>query len=238
EQLPVYERLGDVPSRAVTMGQIADILQARGALDEALRIHREEELPVYERLGDVRERALTMSRIADILQARGALDEALRIRREEELPVYERLGDVRSRAVTMGRIADILQVRGAFDEALRIRREEELPVYERLGDVRARAVTMGKMADTMIAAGGLDDGRAPEIHAAAAEAFAIARRLNLADGVAYTGTLLARILARAGRIDEALLVLHEAEAGFATLGDTAGLERVRQLRGTLTKSAG
>src|SRR5262249_41509144 len=45
--------LGDVRSRAVTLGQVADILQARGELDEALRIRREEELPVYERLGDV-----------------------------------------------------------------------------------------------------------------------------------------------------------------------------------------
>ena len=31
---------------------IADVLQDRGELDEALRIRREEELPVYERLGD------------------------------------------------------------------------------------------------------------------------------------------------------------------------------------------
>ena len=54
EELPVYERLGDVRERAVTLGKIADILQARGELDEALRIRREEELPVYERLGDVR----------------------------------------------------------------------------------------------------------------------------------------------------------------------------------------
>ena len=77
------------------MGQIADILQSRGELDEALRIRREEELPVYERLGDVRSRAVTMGQIADILQSRGELDEALRIRREEQLPVYERLGDVR-----------------------------------------------------------------------------------------------------------------------------------------------
>ena len=36
------------------MGTIADILQARGELDEALRIRQQEELPVYERLGDVR----------------------------------------------------------------------------------------------------------------------------------------------------------------------------------------
>ena len=74
-------RLGDVRERAVTMGKIADILQARGELDEALRIRRDEQLPVYERLGDVRERAVTMGNIADILFARGELDEALRILR-------------------------------------------------------------------------------------------------------------------------------------------------------------
>ena len=52
--MPTYERLGDVRSWAVTLGQIADVLQARGQLDEALRIRQEEELPIYERLGDVR----------------------------------------------------------------------------------------------------------------------------------------------------------------------------------------
>jgi hypothetical protein len=66
-----------------------DILEARGELDEALRI----------RQGDVRSRAVTLGKVADILEARGELDEALRIRREV-LPVFERLGDVRSRAVT------------------------------------------------------------------------------------------------------------------------------------------
>ena len=54
EAADVFGSLGDVRSRAVTMGQIADILQARGQLDEALKIRNEEELPVYERLGDVR----------------------------------------------------------------------------------------------------------------------------------------------------------------------------------------
>ena len=36
-----------------TLGKIADVLAARGELDEALRIRREELLPVFERLGDV-----------------------------------------------------------------------------------------------------------------------------------------------------------------------------------------
>ena len=141
EELPVFERLGDVRSRAVTMGQNRRRARRprRGRRGPA-HLRREEELPVYERLGDVRSRAVTMGYIADVLAARGDVNEALRVRREEELPVYERLGDVRSRAVTMGKIADILAARGDVDEALRIRREEELPVYERLGDVRERAV--------------------------------------------------------------------------------------------------
>ena len=96
EELPVYERLGDVRSRRRHHGPDRRHPHARGEPDEALRIRREEQLPVFERLGDVRSRAVTMGKIADILSRRGELDEALRIRREEQLPVYERLGDVRS----------------------------------------------------------------------------------------------------------------------------------------------
>jgi hypothetical protein len=108
-------RLGDVRSRAVTMGKIADILQARGQLDEALKIHNEEQLPV---------------------QARGQLDEALKIRNEEELPVYERMGDVRERAVTMAWIANIFRDRGDLDGAVRALCEEVLPVFQRLSDAQ------------------------------------------------------------------------------------------------------
>jgi ATP/maltotriose-dependent transcriptional regulator MalT len=71
EALPVYERLGEVRSRAVTMGRIADILQARGQLDEALRIRREEELPVFERLGDVRSLLVGRTNLALTLARRG-----------------------------------------------------------------------------------------------------------------------------------------------------------------------
>ena len=45
EELPVFGRLGDVREAAVTRAKIADVLQARGELDEALRVYREEVLP-------------------------------------------------------------------------------------------------------------------------------------------------------------------------------------------------
>ena len=186
---------------------------------------------------DERTRAFAASGIADILKARGQLDEALRIYQEGVLPVVDPLGDVRSRAVTMGKIADILQARGQLDEALRIRREEELPVYDRLGDVRERAVTLHKIAGSLIVMGGLEDTRAKEIYDAVAESFAIARQLKIADGVAYSGELLAQVLARAGRANEAFPVLDQAEAAFKTLGDAVGLEGVKHLRDSLTAQA-
>ena len=69
EELPVYERLGDMHSLAITKGRIAGILQARGELDEALRIRTDEEIPVYERLGDKQALAAATSQVAQLRQA-------------------------------------------------------------------------------------------------------------------------------------------------------------------------
>jgi hypothetical protein len=57
------------------MAGIADILQARGQLSEALRIYEKEVLPMFEHLGDEHARAFTMVKIADILEARGQEDQ-------------------------------------------------------------------------------------------------------------------------------------------------------------------
>ena len=150
------QQTGNEYHRALARGRIANVLAARGDLDEALRIRREEELPVYTRLGEDRERANTLGKVADLLATRGELDEALRIHREEALPVYERRGHTWRRVYTLGRIADLLADRGEDEEALRIRREEVLPAYEQLGDVRSRAYTLGKIADALARRGELD----------------------------------------------------------------------------------
>jgi tetratricopeptide (TPR) repeat protein len=211
-----FVAVGDDRMAAIAAGKIADILQARGDLAEALRIRREEQLPVYERLGDVRSRAVTLGRIADILEARGDLDEALRIRREEDLPVYERLGDVRERALTMGQIADILEARGDLDEALRIRREEELPVYERLGDVRSRANTMSKIADVLEDRGDLDEA----LRIRREEQLPVFDRLGDVRSRAVTMGQIADIWQARGELDEALRICREEELPvYERLGD-------------------
>jgi len=75
QALAIYRDNDDQRSTAVTQGQIADILQARGQLDEALRIRTEEQLPVYERLGDVRSILVCRTNIALTLLERGRAEE-------------------------------------------------------------------------------------------------------------------------------------------------------------------
>ncbi|MDG4594325.1 MAG: hypothetical protein P9F75_01300, partial [Candidatus Contendobacter sp.] len=51
---------------------IADVLQDRGELDEALRIRREEQLPVYERLQSARDLLICRAKIGITYLMRGA----------------------------------------------------------------------------------------------------------------------------------------------------------------------
>ena len=216
EQLPVFEKLGDVHSRAITQGKIADILQIRGQLDEALRIRTEEQLPVFEKLGDTRLHAITKGEIADILKERGQLDEAFKIRTEEVLPVLEKLGDVYSRIITKDRIADIHHTRGQLDEALRIRTEEVLPVLEKLGDTRSRAITKGKIADILRARGQLDEA----LRIRTEEVLPVFEKLGDARSCAIIRAKIADILQAQGQLDEALRIrTEEVLPVFEKLGD-------------------
>lgn len=106
QAITLYEKLGDERSRAVTMGQIADILQARGNLDEALRIRREEELPVYEKLGDVRSLLLGRTNLALLLLDRGESADMQEIKR---LLNQALVAAVRMQLPEAGQIAGIMK---------------------------------------------------------------------------------------------------------------------------------
>jgi len=224
EALTVVSATDDRRRRAIVRGRIANTLVARGVLEEALRIRREEEIPVYERLGDERSLAITRGEIADILELRGDLEEALRIRREEEIPVYERLGDVRSLAIARGKIADILQVRGGLDEALRIRREEQIPVYERLGDERSLAIARGKIADILQVRGDLDEA----LRIRREEEIPVYERLGDERSLAITRGQIADILQTRGKLDEALRIRRDEQIPvYERLGDERSLAIAR-----------
>jgi tetratricopeptide (TPR) repeat protein len=214
-ELPLYRRLRDARNQAITMGKIADVLQARGQLDEALSIYQDEQLPVFERVGDMYSKAVVMSKIADVFQVLGQLDEALNIRQEEELPVLERLGDIGAKAITMMRIADILKDQGKLDEALRIYQEESLVVSVRLGDLRMMAIAWGKIADIYKAQGQLD--MALSFYKVQIPIF---ERLGDIHSRAASMERIADILQARGQLDEALRI-HQEEVlpVFERLGD-------------------
>lgn len=144
-------------------------------------------------------------------------------------PVYERLRDVRETAVTQGRIAGILVAKGELEAALAMH-EARLPVAQRLGDLDSIAHIRMSMAQIRMARGELESGAAQTIHDELAEAFAISIKLGRPNAIGMTGFLLAHVLAMAGHRDEARSVLDQAEAGFAKIGDAAGLDDIRQLR--------
>lgn len=194
--------LGRERGVALGWGIEANVRQALGQVDEALRIRREIALPLFERLGDLRSIAVMVGKNADIMELRGDLDQALRVRREEQLPILHRVGAMREWTVTQGRIADILLGRGELDEALRIRREDQLPVFERMGDVRSKAMTMGQIADILLAQGQLDQA----LHIFRMDLVPVFEALGDEYGKAVTMGKIADILQTLGQADVALRI--------------------------------
>ena len=214
----LYRAQGEPQRRmlALSLGIIAEIYEARGQLDETLRIRREELLPVFEKLGDIRELAVTQRKIADVYQARGQLAEALALLREQALPAVQRMGAIADVAAIYGRIADIYEVRGQLDEALRIRREEELPVFDKLGDIRERALAMGKIADIYQARDQLDEA----LHIRREEELPIYEKLGDIRSRAVTMGKIANVYEARGQLDEALRIRREETLPiYEKLGD-------------------
>jgi len=214
--LRIYQAANNRRGAAVALGRIADVLQARGELDDALRIRRERQLPIFDRLSDARGRAYTLGKIADILEIRGDWDEALRIRRDEELPAYIRFGDEHTQAVALAKIADILARRGDPDEARRIHQDEVSPLFERLGSSRDRAITLAKIAGSDRARGNQEGA----LRILRDDVLPIFQRLGDVRSQAVTLGQIAEILQAKGELDEALRVFRdESLAIFRRVGD-------------------
>ena len=139
----------------MTQGKIADILQARGQLDEALRIRLEEQLPVYEKLGDVREKAVTHFQIASLRLDRNeqqteegfvaifeSLREAFDIAAQMRIPDgVSAVGPLYAQILAMGQaFAPALAVLAQVDEACAVLGDEA--GRRRAADLRQRIEAM------------------------------------------------------------------------------------------------
>ncbi len=215
----LFEQAGSELEAAVARADIADVMFARGELDEALRIRRDEQLPVFERLGDVRARAVTWGQIADVMFARGELDEALRIH-HEQLAVFERLGDAQERAVTWGRIADITAMQGDLDTAHRLH-SQRLETSRRLGDMDGIATALWDLACIDLARG---DVRAAALRIA--EAWTLLAQLGRAEGIAVVGQVHGELLIAEGERDAGESVLRMSNDAYRKLGRRSEADKV------------
>ncbi len=110
--------------RAVTLGKVADILKARGQLDEALRIHIEERLPIALQQQDIDSLAHIRLCCAEIRLKRGGLaqGEAQVIYDEldESFSLFTRLGRPDGIAAAGHLLAQILAMAGHPEQALEV----------------------------------------------------------------------------------------------------------------------
>ena len=226
--------IGDARQRALVECGIADVLEARDQLGEALHL-RQEQMPVFERLGDIRAMAVTQGSIADVLRVRGQFAEALNLLVDEVIPIYERLGDMRSKAIALDGVADIHHAAGRLDEALRIHTHERLPVFKKLGEKRLQALVYGKIADVLQALGQFDES----LRVRTNEEMPIYEQLGDVHASTIAQSKIGDIHHARGDLDEAFRIRTEVQLpAFERLGDrrsvaiTQGqIARVLQARG-------
>jgi hypothetical protein len=151
EQLPVYERLGDVRERAITIGKIADILQHCGETDEAIRIHIEDRLPVAQRMQDLDLIAHIRFCCAQIRISRGGLQQGegqvIQDELAESFMLFQQLQRVDGIAIAGALLGQVLAAAGARGDAISVL-DVSAAAFDRIGhneqaaQIRALAVSI------------------------------------------------------------------------------------------------
>ena len=208
-------KIGDARQRALVECGIADVLEARDQLGEALNL-RQEQMPVFKRTGDIRAMAVTQGKIADVLRVRGQFADALHLLVDEVVPIYERLGDMLSKAIALGGVADIHYAAGRLNEALCIHTHERLPVFKKLGERRLQALAYGKIADVLQALGQFDEA----LRVRTNEEIAIYEQLGNVHASTIAQSKIGDIHHARGELDEALRIRTKVQLpAFEHLGD-------------------
>ena len=130
-QLPVYERLGDTRSVALTWGQIADIAYQRGDYDEAADLQRKQ-LEAHQQLGDLDGIAAASWELARIDLERKDYRSAFP-RLIESFEILSRLQRPDGIAAVGWALGQLLLAAGESDQARRV-----------LGDAWAAAAKIGQ----------------------------------------------------------------------------------------------
>ena len=227
EASEVYERIGDVRSRAAALHNAANALAEMADYGPAQLVY-EMELELVVRCGDEPGRAGALHSVGALHARMGQYDSA-EARLSEAQVLYSRLGDERGRAQTLGALGALDRMRGATERATR-RLLEAISILERLGDIDDLATTVSEVARIAFDAGDFDGAlrhfeRELDLREKAGSAYLAARtRMNIG-----CTRMLRGDLAVAGSM------LEGARTTFEQLGAQADLELARRNLETLAR---
>ena len=138
-----FRTAGDLANLQASLGNQAVILKARGQLDEAMALHKEQER-ICRQLGNLDGLQASLGNQALILDDRGQLDEAMALHKEKER-ICRQLGNLDSLQMSLGNQALILKARGQLDEAMTLHKEEER-ICRQLGNIEGLARSLANQA--------------------------------------------------------------------------------------------
>jgi tetratricopeptide (TPR) repeat protein len=210
-----FRATGDKTNLGASLGGQALILKARGDLDGAMALHREEER-ICRELGNRDGLQRTLGNQALILYARGDLDGAMALHKEKER-ICRELGNKDGLQACLGNQAVILYARGDLDGAMALHKEEER-ICRELGNKAGLQACLGNQALILKARGDLD--KAMALHR---EEERICRELGNRDGLQRTLGNQALILYARGDLDGAMALHKEKERICRELGNKDGL---------------
>jgi tetratricopeptide (TPR) repeat protein len=211
-----YRAVGNRASLQGALGNQALILYARGELDGAMALLKEQER-ICRELGDKDGLQASLGNQAGILYSRGELDGAMALHKEEER-ICRELGNKAGLQASLGNQALILRARGDLDGAMALHKEEER-ICRELGNKDGLQASLGNQALILYSSGDLDGAMA--LHK---EEERICRELGNKDGLQATLGNQALILDARGELDGAMALYKEQERICRELGNKDSLQ--------------
>lgn len=147
------KEMGNVNSLQRCLGNQANILCARGDLDTAMQLYKDQE-QVCRKLENANDLSACLGNQANIVYTRGDIEDAMNLYKEQER-ICRELGNIDSLQVCLGNQAIILYARGDLDNAMELYKEQER-ICRELECVDSLQICLGNQALILKARGNLE----------------------------------------------------------------------------------
>jgi len=211
-----HRQAGDPRNLHASLGNEAVILRARGDLDAAMALHKEEEM-ICRELGDRDGLRVSLGNQALILEEHGDLDGAMVLHGVAEL-ICRELGNKPGLQTSLGNQANVHFRRGSLDRAMALLEECER-ICRALGNRDRLQGTLGNRANILFQRGDLDGSM--ELLKQQEQ---ICRELGNKEGLQNSLSGQANVLYARDDFDGSMALLKAEERICREIGDKSGLQ--------------